>query len=68
MNSLRIAFLNELEHNCLRTVRWFKVFIYIPNNSIQHQYFEWVDLNGSTVFTNGPGDRGSIPGRAIPKT
>ena len=22
----------------------------------------------SRVFTNGPGDRGSIPGRAIPKT
>ena len=22
----------------------------------------------STVFTNGPGDRGSIPGRIIPKT
>ena len=22
----------------------------------------------STVFTNGPGDRGSIPGRVTPKT
>ena len=29
-----------------------------------------VDNNGlmSTVFSNGPGDRGSIPGRLIPMT
>ena len=32
------------------------------------QYMYWGIGFMSRVFTNGPGDRGSIPGRVIPKT
>ena len=32
-----------------------------------YYYFRSIGLM-SRVFTNGPGDRGSIPGRLIPKT
>ena len=34
---------------------------------IREIYSQAIDLM-STVFTNGPGDHGSIPGRVIPKT
>ena len=32
-----------------------------------HKLFYFIDLVGR-VFANDPGDRGSIPGRVIPKT
>ena len=47
------------------------------NNPIKHQSFVYTHLNDqanraiglmSRVFANGPGDRGSISGRIIPKT
>ena len=31
-------------------------------------YQKWVLISFYRVFTNGPGDRGLVPGRVIPKT
>ena len=35
---------------------------------IIYDLYHWVIGLMSRVFTNGPGDWGSIPGRVIPKT
>ena len=46
-------------HTHTRTHTYIYIYIYTHN---------WVFCLMSRVFANGPGDRGSIPGRVIPKT
>ena len=36
MNNLKVTFLNEPEHNCLYTAKWFQELLLNTNNSIQH--------------------------------
>ena len=38
------------------------------SNYLQLFFFNWLIGLAGSVFTNGPGDLGSIPGRVIPKT
>ena len=44
-------------HICVYAYVFIKRYMYVPAISLM-----------SRVFANGPGDRGSIPGRVIPKT
>ena len=56
---------------------WMTIYIYIYIQESAEKFRSWQRLYYainqaiglmSRVFTNGPGDRGSIPGRVIPKT
>ena len=50
-----------VEHYTIKTdIIWYYLFLQIKGNQL-------IGLVGR-VFTNGPGDHGSIPGRVIPKT
>ena len=40
----------------------------LQQDVINHTEFKFSSFKGGTVFANGPGDLGSIPGRVIPKT
>ena len=51
--------------NNLYTVIWYQVFLSNTNNL--YTVYGIIGLV-DRVFTNGPGDLGSIPGRVIPKT
>ena len=64
---------------CLHIVRWFQELLLNIVNSIYNEIqiictklydFKQLRLISRVhrVFTNVPGDRGSIPGRVIPKT
>ena len=44
------------------------IYIYIYIRYIGFRLFGLYGLSTIVVFANGPGDRGSIPGRVIPNT
>ena len=48
------------------SIRWYKLFK-IAHTQILQNFWFIIGLVGR-VFANGPGDRGSVPGRIIPKT
>ena len=47
---LLIMFLNEPKLTLLHTVKWFKVLLYVTNNSIKHHSFVYIQLNDQTVL------------------